>query len=254
MEQIEGEATAAVIIKAAPNVGQKHGETVCVAGIDLNGQWHRLYPVPFKDLRPEQRFVRWDLIRFRWRRPTDDNRPESKRIYSQSLEVVGSVKVSERHSFARRALVNSLETLDRDGKTFGLIRPQNPKFYYRRRTDSEISKAQRRRDSLFSQGDFFAEPEIEREALDVQFRYQFEFDGASRDHQCIDWESEATFRKWRAREGEEKALKLMIEKFGDEWPRRGLAFAMGTHRVKFYRKWLLSAILRVDDSKQDSLL
>ena len=38
------ETEVIVIIKAAPQVGEKHGETVCCAGIDLEGKWLRLYP------------------------------------------------------------------------------------------------------------------------------------------------------------------------------------------------------------------
>ena len=41
-----------VIVKAAPETGQSHGETVCVAGIDIYGNWHRLYPMPFNFFEP----------------------------------------------------------------------------------------------------------------------------------------------------------------------------------------------------------
>ena len=51
------ETEAIVIIKAAPQVGEKHGETVCCAGIGLDGHWLRLYPVPFRDLEKKNNFV-----------------------------------------------------------------------------------------------------------------------------------------------------------------------------------------------------
>ena len=35
-----GETEAIVIVKAAPQVGQRHGETICCAGIDLHGNWN----------------------------------------------------------------------------------------------------------------------------------------------------------------------------------------------------------------------
>lgn len=40
----DGEVEVIVVIKAAPEIGQRHGESVCVAGIDDYGRWHRLYP------------------------------------------------------------------------------------------------------------------------------------------------------------------------------------------------------------------
>jgi hypothetical protein len=46
-----GSAEAVVIVKAAPQVGRRHGETVCCAGIDVYGNWLRLYPVSFRTQR-----------------------------------------------------------------------------------------------------------------------------------------------------------------------------------------------------------
>lgn len=37
-------------------------------------------------------------------------------------------------------------------------------------------------------------------------------------------------------------------------PQRGIAFAMGTHRVTKFNKWLLSGVIRVDQSVQVSLI
>lgn len=75
-----GNTEAVVIIKAAPQVGQRHGETVCCAGLDLYGQWLRLYPVSFRLLDANKKFGRWDRISFKWRRPNDDPRgwPDQK--------------------------------------------------------------------------------------------------------------------------------------------------------------------------------
>ena len=64
-----GETEAIVIIKAAPQAGQRHGETVCCAGIDLRGNWLRLYPVSFRTLDEGQKFGRWERIRFKWKLP-----------------------------------------------------------------------------------------------------------------------------------------------------------------------------------------
>src|SRR5436190_7164699 len=91
-----GSTEAIVMVKAAPQVGRRHGETVCCAGIDVYGQWLRLYPVSFRALDDGQKFGRWDRIRFRCRRPTDDQRPESRRVEQQSIEIVGSLKPAER--------------------------------------------------------------------------------------------------------------------------------------------------------------
>ena len=97
-----GKAEAVVLIKAAPQVGQRHGETVCCAGVDLYGHWLRLYPVSFRTLEAVQKFGRWDRIKFKWRMPNDDPRSESRRVDQQSIEIVGELKSSERAKFLGR--------------------------------------------------------------------------------------------------------------------------------------------------------
>jgi hypothetical protein len=47
-----------IIIKAMPNPSRKHGETVCCAGVTADGEWKRLYPIRFHQLR--DKFSRWD--------------------------------------------------------------------------------------------------------------------------------------------------------------------------------------------------
>lgn len=72
-----GETEAIVIVKAAPQIGQQYGETVCCAAIDLNGNWLRLYPISFRTLADGQKFQRWDRIRFKslWEASTPNAAP-----------------------------------------------------------------------------------------------------------------------------------------------------------------------------------
>jgi hypothetical protein len=104
-----GTAEAIVIVKAAPQVGAAHGETVCCAALDLHGRWLRLYPIQFRHLEASQKFGRWDQIRFNWRKPTNDVRVESRRVDQDSLEIVGELKPSERQRFLSKSIVTSPE-------------------------------------------------------------------------------------------------------------------------------------------------
>lgn len=242
-----------VIVKAAPETGQTHGETVCVAGIDRYGNWHRLYPMPFKHLKPEQRFNRWDIIRTSWKSAAPkDVRPESKRIDHLSLEKVGTVKKSERHEFARRAIANSLSEEKAKGRSFALIRPENPEFIIRPLNEDAKSKNQRRRDAILRQLDIFSGDStiLTPDVSPYSFHYRFNHEGRTLTHTCIDWETEQTFFKWREIYGEKETLQKMQERWGFEMPERGIAFAMGTHRVTKFNKWLLSGVIRVDHSPQ----
>lgn len=246
----EAEVDVVVLIKAAPEIGRKHGETVCVAGIDSYGKWHRLYPVPFRDLDPHQKFKRWDRIRVRWRKPFDDNRIESKRIDPQSLRIVSEVKGHERHELAARAVVQSLEIEKEQGRSLALIRPQNTRFVIKRQSEIEFQKAVRRRSEIIRQTDMFAQNMLHKKPPPFSFFYEFDHANSRRRHLCIDWETEQTFFNWRRKYGEEKTLSLMQDRWGDEMPSRGLLFAMGTHRVKMFNSWLLSGILQSQEPKQ----
>lgn len=239
-----------VLIKAAPEIGQKHGETVCVAGVDAYGRWHRLYPVPFRDLKPEQKFARWNRIMVRWRRPADDDRVESKRIDPASLRVLSKVKDHEKAEVAARAVVQSLENEMEQGRSLALIRPEKLQFVVRRLTAAEFEKSARRRMELTDQVDLLAPSLIAKEPPPYNFAYRFDHAGKTRLHTCIDWETEATFFKWREAYGEAETLKMMRTKWGEELPAKGLVFAMGTHRVKMFRKWLLSGIIQAPLPRQ----
>ena len=123
-----GETEAVVIVKAAPQISQKHGETVCCAGIDIRGNWLRIYPVAFRTLDEGQKFGRWDKIRFKWRTAADDTRAESRRIDQQSLQITGELKPSERDRFLAKAIVTGLDAQRQAGLSLALLRPQSPEF------------------------------------------------------------------------------------------------------------------------------
>ena len=64
MEEQAGTATATILVKAAPHYGKQHGELVCCAGVDNYANWVRLFPVTFRYLEAEQKFGRWQQMRF----------------------------------------------------------------------------------------------------------------------------------------------------------------------------------------------
>lgn len=69
-----------ITVKAYPAVGRKTGESVCVAGVRIDGdhvQWARLFPVGFRDLPVERQFAKYQVVALRVKRPTTDRRPES---------------------------------------------------------------------------------------------------------------------------------------------------------------------------------
>jgi hypothetical protein len=84
-------ARVLVTVKATPQPSAKYGDTVCVAGIRMDGgraEWIRLYPVPFRWLEHGSQFQKYDIVDFQVRRRTIDSRPESYVPDRDSIRVV----------------------------------------------------------------------------------------------------------------------------------------------------------------------
>ncbi len=248
-----GSTEAIVIIKAAPQVGQRHGETVCCAGIDLYGHWLRLYPVSFRMLDDGQKFGRWDRIKFKWRRPNDDPRPESRRVDQQSIEIVGELKQSEREKFLANSIVTSLVREREAGRSLALLKAEILEFKYQRKSNDELAEEVQRFEAIRAQADLFAQQVTPYQPCPYHFRYRYRIDDGLREGTCQDWEIEATFFKWAKSYGEARALADMTRVFGEEYPKRGMLLAMGTHSL-YPDTWLINGVIRLDVVRQMSLL
>jgi hypothetical protein len=248
-----GVTEAVVIIKAAPQVGERHGETVCCAGIDVYGNWLRLYPVSFRHLDDRQKFGRWDRIKFKWRRPTDDPRPESRRVDQHTIDIVGQLKRADREKFLASSIVTSLQQQRQQGRSLALLKPIIKDFVAEKKTEAKIGEEIRRFDQIRSQGDLFAKQAIPYKPCPYIFKYQYLTDDGERLGSCQDWEIEATYFKWSKEYGEHEALDLMKQTFGETYPRKGMLLAMGTHSL-YPETWLINGVVRLDDVRQGSLI
>lgn len=248
-----GETEAVIIVKAAPQAGKRHGETVCCAGIDLYGQWLRLYPIAFRTLEEGQKFGRWDRVRFKWRLPDDDRRRESLRVDQDSLEIVGDLKYGERQRFLEKAIVTSVDREREQGRSLALLRAEILGFRYERKDDEEIAYEAQKFEALLKQPDLFnTKPIIPYRPCPYRFRYRYRSDDGHREGTCQDWEIEATFFRWAKEYGESAALKRMAQVFGDEYPKKGMLLAMGTHS-QYPDTWLINGVVRLDHIVQQSL-
>ena len=248
-----GESEAIILIKAAPQVGQRHGETVCCAGISLDGHWLRLYPVSFRILDDAQKFRRWDRIRFKWRIPTDDQRVESRRVDQESISITGSLKPSERERFLAGLITTSLDDERKAGRSLALLKAQDLQFKFEKRTPAEIAEDQARFTALRAQPDLFnTKSMIPYSPCPYKFKYKYRTDDGDREGTCQDWEIEATYFNWSKQYGEESAIVMMQKTFGVDYPQKGMLLAMGTHSL-YPETWLINGVVRLDEVKQDTL-
>ncbi|MFC7597563.1 hypothetical protein ACFQU3_19775 [Terrabacter sp. GCM10028922] len=84
-----------ITVTAAPNPSASHGETVCVAGLEVGvarTNWIRLYPVNLRHLGEGARFRKYDVIEVEATPATADSRNESWKPDLTTMKVVSRHK------------------------------------------------------------------------------------------------------------------------------------------------------------------
>lgn len=242
-----------ILVKALPHPTKNSGETVCCAGVTLSKEWVRLFPVRFRILSGDKQFRRWQWVEYQWIKPKDDRRVESQRLQEESISIGHTMPPRERPEFLRPLILPSTDEAAAQGKTLTLIRPVEPIFSYRRKTDQEIEIEKAEYVRVASQRSFL-DPDLR--AFDPSpyffgYKYKSE-DGKKHKHQCGDWETAATFLNWRRKYGEAKTLDKMTQTFGEDYPSKGVVFAMGT-MFRYPKNWLLVGVIRLDQTTQLTL-
>lgn len=95
-----------VVVKAYPALSKKYGEIVCTAGITEDGRWIRIYPLPFRKLKREYQFSKYQWIELDLERNFKDFRPESYRPVDYTKIQLGKKISTEKGTWiTRRKLV-----------------------------------------------------------------------------------------------------------------------------------------------------
>lgn len=241
-------------MKALPRGGKIHGETVCCAGVTAELEWRRQYPIRFRYLA-DSTFKRWQWIEYDYRIPSDDDRPESRRVQEDSI-VLGKVLTSssQKVNFLNSLILPSVETAMKRGQTLCLIRPRGSHFKWREKTSEQLDVERRDYALAAKQQSLF---ESDKEPLDP-CPYEFSFSYESEDGKkhlgvCHDWETSAMYWQRSKEVGREGALKWMSEIFNSRYPAKGMVFAMGTHS-RWPEQWLLNGVIRLDEVDQLPLI
>jgi len=241
-----------ILIKAVPRPSKKYGETVCCAGVTRDGVWKRLYPVRFRQLTEFSQFRRWDLVSFRFRRPTEDLRQESCHVFEDTIAVDGSFPQKERYEFLDRLIFASARSAASDGRSLTIVRPINPRFTFKKKP-AAIIEAERQIYRNAGRQTSFLDSELEHlEPTPYAFAFRFEDGNGRHTYQCGDWETQATFRKWQQLYGEAKTLELLSARYNEDYPKKGMVFALG-NVLKRQHIWQLLGVIRADEKFQLSL-
>lgn len=246
-----GRECVLVLVKALPHAGERHGETVCCAGVTEAGEWRRQFPIHFRTLK--EKFRRWQWIEYDWRKPRDDPRPESRRVQEDTIVAKREMPERERVGFLDRVIVPSTDFAAENGQTLALIRPSNVHFRHDRKQAQQIKRECEAYKSAARQGTFFDKQLTALKPCPYAFRFDYQTeDGKSHRHVCDDWETAAMFYNFAKRYGEARALSMMETTFNHDYPSKGMALALGTHS-RYPTTWLLVGVIRLDRVAQFGL-
>lgn len=137
------------------------------------------------------------------------------------------------------------------GASLAVVRPKNIRFIFKKKPQSAIEAERALFVSAGRQTSFL---DAELAAFDPSpyaFAFRFEDSEGKHTYQCGDWETQATFRKWSEIYGEEKALDYLSARYNDEYPKRGVVFALG-NVLKRPHIWQLLGVVRADERFQTS--
>ncbi|WP_379551724.1 hypothetical protein [Qipengyuania sp. DGS5-3] len=250
-----------ILCKTYPSPSEKYVETSCVAGIRTDGSLIRLFPVPFRLVKADKQFKKWQFVSAKVEKARKDHRPESYQIKIDTLECEENPLPTKNHWLARRnALKNTsvaqsfsevetarLETgqslaLLKPARLVGLdIEPVKPAEW----TDEEVAKlvAEQR------QGALFEDDQVDIRTLRklphaFYYRYECELPDKSCEsfrHKVVDWEIGALY--WRCAKDYGDAWEPKFrQKMWDYMITRDVFFVMGNiHR--FPAQWLIVSIL-----------
>ena len=214
-----------ITVKAYPAIGKKHGEAVCVAGIDLDHpRWIRLFPVPFRDLPFDQRFKKFDIIELRAEKASDP-RPESYRPNVDSIAVVGHVPASspeERRRIVAPLVQRSMCAVRREQRatrmSLAAIGRPHPPPELRIHVDEEAW--QPRKQSVVDQPSLLMPGKRGLEKIPYRFLYSYRCAGEpecpGHEQSIVDWEIAEAFRSWRRGHGEAQALNRIRFKWTEQ--------------------------------------
>src|SRR5690606_8085918 len=93
-----------ITVKTYPHPSVRYQETVCTAGLTEQGDWIRLYPLPFRYLPDDLRFDKYQWIELDAKRNSaKDPRPVSYRPDVSSIKL--GEKLGTRDGWAKRKTV-----------------------------------------------------------------------------------------------------------------------------------------------------
>lgn len=236
-----------ITVKTYPSLSTRYDELVCTAGFDEDGNWVRLYPIPFRKLDYETRYKKYQWVEVDAIRNTADFRPESYRpiidslVLREMVESDGGSWKTRRDLCLKKVFTNKQALLDEAADT--AKRTSLAVFKPTKVIDLVVEETSRdwNPEKLAAlkahalQTNLFANSENPFEVVaKVPYKFSYRFlddEGRESTLMVTDWELGMLFRNSVKRHGgdEKQACEDVRKKYLDDFARtKDLHFFMGT--------------------------
>jgi len=96
-----------IVVKTYPTKSNKYTELVCTAGVDKEGNWYRIYPIPTKNLKEYEGLKKFTWIEAEIDKDKSDPRIESHKINISSIKLLDTIDTSKNWQYRKDILLKS---------------------------------------------------------------------------------------------------------------------------------------------------
>ncbi len=265
-----------ITVKTYPAISKKYDELVCTAGIRENGNWVRIYPVPFRKLGQDDRYKKYQWVEIDLQKNTSDKRPESfSPTDIENIEVGDFIdtgdgwKERKKIIFQNQTAYTNLEEIigeaNRNELSIVIFKPSEIKGFMVEESDPEWSEeriklleARAGQKTLFSYPGDIVKKFKRVSKLPYKFSYKFCDDTGKESTLMIeDWEIGALYWNCLEDSGGDKeiAVQKVREKYEREMLQKDLYFFLGTtkeHHGRAHNPFVIIGIFYPPKESQKS--
>ena len=238
-----------ILVKTYPALSKKYDELVCTAGLTEEGEWIRLYPIPFRLIDYDKKYSKFQWVEMSVMKNASDYRPESHRVDIDSIKLGDIIPATTNGWEERNRIIldngprvydnlkDLIEQSHEDNTSLGILKPFNVIDFVATPTEREwdrdkINYILSKREQL----SLFVNLEYDLKVIKkVPYKFQYIFqDQSGHKYQLMveDWEIGVLYWKMFDKYGSEKtAIEKVKQKYFHDFvesPKRELYFFMGT--------------------------
>lgn len=221
-----------IAVKTYPSLSGKYDELVCTAGFREDGTWIRIYPIPFRKLKYESQYKKWQWITLDLVKNDSDPRVESFRPVDIDEEIsLGEIldtksNWGKRKPYALREVYRNMDKLIAESKvspfkSLAVLKPKQVVDFVYEPVEREWDPEKLRKIyAKHAQLDLFNQEEEEAFRIVRKLPYKFSYvftteDGKERKLMIEDWELGTLYWNCLQKNGgdEEKACQSVKAKY-----------------------------------------